>query len=158
MGARKQNRNVAWLDFERIQQVLAGSERNRRIVTDYQVQLVMRLCKTKRKGDDKLLFTAKERKALETEDSADGDDLGGPESNGVDSIIAMKKLVHAVGIIHNNQRAFWKDVNGSLQSIQGQVMTAQDRLHTINSVVNSMVPHVGYHHGSRGDEEELVDA
>ncbi len=139
--ARKQNRNVAWLDFERIQQVLAGSERNRRIVTDYQVQLVMRLCKTKRKGDDKLLFTAKERKALETEDSADGDDLGGPESNGVDSIIAMKKLVHAVGIIHNNQRAFWKDVNGSLQSIQGQVMTAQDRLHTINSVVNSMVPH-----------------
>jgi hypothetical protein len=156
--ARKQNRNVAWLDFERIQQVLAGSERNRRIVTDYQVQLVMRLCKTKRKGDDKLLFTAKERKALETEDSADGDDLGGPESNGVDSIIAMKKLVHAVGIIHNNQRAFWKDVNGSLQSIQGQVMTAQDRLHTINSVVNSMVPHVGYHHGSRGDEEELVDA
>ena len=53
----------------------------------------------------------------------------------------MKKLVHAIGIIHNNQRAFWKDVNGSLQSIQGQVMSAQDRLHTINSVVNSMVPH-----------------
>ena len=127
----------------------------------------------------------------------------------------MKKLVHAIGVIHNNQRAFWKDVNGSLQSIQGQVMSAQDRLRTIDSVVNSMVPHgmfmsmflfyrsviafafvylshilnllylsvmhfnqslyillpvyshlnsswracsVGYHHGSRGDEEELVDA
>jgi hypothetical protein len=142
--ARKHNRNVTWLDFEGIQQALVGSERNRRIVTDYQVQLVMRLCKIKRKGDDKLLFTAKERKTLETEEAnagADRDDFGGPESNGVDSIIAMKKLVRAVGIIHNNQRAFWKDVNGSLQSIQGQVMTAQDRLHTINSVVNSMVPH-----------------
>ena len=91
-----------------------------------------------------MLFTAKERKTLETEEAnagADRDDFGGPESNGVDSIIAMKKLVRAVGIIHKNQRAFWKDVNGSLQSIQGQVMTAQDRLHTINSVVNSMVPH-----------------
>jgi hypothetical protein len=142
--ARKHNRNVTWLDFEGIQQALVGSERNRRIVTDYQVQLVMRLCKIKRKGDHKLLFTAKERKTLETEEAnagADRDDFGGPESNGVDSIIAMKKLVRAVGIIHKNQRAFWKDVNGSLQSIQGQVMTAQDRLHTINSVVNSMVPH-----------------
>ena len=108
------------------------------------MQLVMRLCKAKRKGDDKLLFTTKERKAVEAQEAGDGadrDDFEGPESNGIDSITVMKKLVHAIGVIHNNQRAFWKDVNGSLQSIQGQVMSAQDRLRTIDSVVNSMVPH-----------------
>ena len=142
--ARKHNRNVNWLDFERIQQALAGSERNRRIVTDYQVQLVMRLCKTKRKGDDKLLFTTAERKVVEKEEAdeaADAEEFGGSESTGIGSVIAMNKLIRAVGIIHNNQRAFWKDVNGSLESIQGQVLTAQGRLQTINSVVNTMVPH-----------------
>ncbi len=141
--ARKHNAKTEFLNFHHIQQALAGGERNRIIVSDWQVQQVMGLCRTKRKGGEKFLHTEAEmHRLMQADDNSAMDDMIGPaDDNALESVAGMKKLVQAIGVIHKNQRAFWRDVNATLRGIQEQTLQAQNRLHSITYRVDSMVPH-----------------
>lgn len=139
--SKKNNSRTEFMDFDRIMQSLAGGQKNRREVSPYQGQLVMRLCKQNRKGEPKKLFTTKEmqRQLMENANEEDMNDFAPEEDSVLDSVANLKKLVDAVHLVHTNQRQYWKDAMATLTGIQTQTMQAQNRLHSITTRVDGMI-------------------
>merc|ERR1711865_1004309 len=129
------------MDFDRIMQSLAGGQKNRREVSPYQGQLVMRLCMQNRKGEPKKLFTTKEmqRQLMENANEEDMNDFAPEEDSVLDSVANLKKLVDAVHLVHTNQRQYWEDAMATLTGIQTQTMQAQNRLHSITTRVDGII-------------------
>jgi hypothetical protein len=137
--SRKINSRTEFMNFERIQQALAGGQGNRREISPYQVQAVMSLCKPKRRGGEKLIFTQLEMNKMLMENDKKMENFSFEDDYALESVTALKKIVNAVGIVHTNQREYFKDAKETLTQIQDQTMQAQNRLQSITSRVDSMI-------------------
>lgn len=140
--ARKMNVRTEFMNFDRIQQALAGGQGNRRDISPYQVQIVMKLCKPKTKGSDKLIYNLHEMQKIQMEADQEMDDFAvnlDDDAGALESVTALKKLVSTVKTIHSNQREYWRDAMVTLTEIQDQTMQAQNRLQSITSRVDGMI-------------------
>jgi len=138
---KKSNSRTQFMDFDRIQQALSGGQANRREISPYQVQIVMKLCKVK-KSEEKLILNKKEmeRAMVEMEIESKIDNAAPVAGdNALESVTALKKLTSALSIVHSNQRGYWRDALQKLTEIQNQSMATQNRLHSINERVDKMV-------------------
>ena len=137
---KKINSRTQFMDFERIQQALSGGQANRREISPHQVQIVMKLCKQKSKGDPKLILTKKEmeRAMVEMENEDIEDFAVTAKGSALESVNALKRLTNALAIVHKNQRGYWRDAMETLTNIQDQTMQAQNKLHTISTKVDGM--------------------
>jgi hypothetical protein len=59
--ARRENTKKYFLEFIDVKTSMEGQERNRRVVSDYQVQIVLKYMVKKNDGDPQLLFNVKEK-------------------------------------------------------------------------------------------------
>jgi len=136
---RKINQRTEFMNFDRIQQALTGGQGNRRDISPYQVQIVMKLCQTKRIGGEKIIYTQLEMQKYLAEAEQEMEDFSVGNHDALESVTALKKLSNAVSIVHSNQREYMKDAMVTLREIQDATMQAQNRLQSITSRVDGMI-------------------
>ena len=138
---KRENLRKKYLQFADIKSAMEGMERNRRVVTDYQVQIVFKYCKQKNDGDEKLLLTRREKEELEME--ALGQLMEEEErekDTGFDTKLALKQLVKTMGAIERYQQDFWGGMSGTMKQIHYQTREAQKRAIGVRDRLEKLVP------------------
>jgi hypothetical protein len=149
--ARRQNLSKKFMEFTDVQTAMEGLERNRRVVTSYQVQIVMRYCQQKNEGDPQLLFSrqqmedmAREEQGTLLEDDEEkgvGNDSSFKNNDGaLDEVAAMKQLVQTMAQIEAYQREFWDNVGTTLKKIKEQTREGSQRAIGVADRLDRLIP------------------
>ena len=149
--ARRENAKTQFLEFIDVKAAMEGTERNRRVVTDYQVQIVFNYMVKRNDGDPQLLFNAKEKQELLLElEGQEMTNMAAAEENEFsttqrmkkkfDTLVAMKQLIRTMGSIERYQQNVWKDAANAMHRIKLQTREAQKRAMGVRDRLDKLIP------------------
>ncbi len=139
--ARRENIQKKFLEFIDVKIAMEGTERNRRVVTDYQVQIVFKYLVQKNEGDPQLLFNEKEKDDLIKE--MEGQEIveaAAALDDEFDTVVAMKQLIKTIGAIEAYNQNVWKECQSVMNKIKLQTREAQRRALGVKDRLNKLIP------------------
>ena len=160
--SKRENAGKQFIEFIDVKEAMEGALRVRRIVTNYQVQIVMRYCQQKNEGDLQLLFTVRQKAELEREAQGLEDELAEKaeeigDENQLDEVAAMKQLVRTICELEKYQNGLWDNVNDTLKKIQIQTRESKRRARFVKDRLDKLIPKVGFHGSGAQSADKVIE-